>query len=144
MNYYEYRKFIKDHEGKTPDEVFKKGAWKVAENGGAKKQTTVIPKIIIPKKAPNLVTELQLYLRDQHNINISQNDINEQTVPFLAYNSKGEPVLYGDPVLHDKLGLPDAYRVVTGPTGYLHKSYDPSLVQPKVFGTHETSVVERY
>ena len=158
MNYYEYKEFIKDHDGKTPDQVYKQGAWKVSKNGGVKTQTTtttttVIPKtvakIIIPKKDRvtsqyDRVTALQEYLSDQHGMNVSRNDINEKTLPFLAFDSQGNPLLYGDPVLHDKLGLPDAYRVVTGPTGYVHKSYDPSLVQPKVFGTHETSVVERY
>ena len=109
-----------------------------------------VAKIIIPKKDRvtslqyDRVTALQEYLSDQLGMNVSRNDINEKTLPFLPFDSQGNPLLYGDPVLHDKLGLPDAYRVVTGPTGYVHKSYDPSLVQPKVFSTHETSVVERY
>ena len=28
MNWYQYRKFIRDHDGKTPDQVYKKGDWK--------------------------------------------------------------------------------------------------------------------
>ena len=33
MNYYEYREFIRDHGGKTPDEVYEQGAWKVNIHG---------------------------------------------------------------------------------------------------------------
>ena len=56
----------------------------------------------------------------------------------------GKPALFGDAVLHDKLKLGDAYRVVTSKTGILHKAYDPSKVQPKFYKTHETSVVSSY
>ena len=75
---------------------------------------------------------------------MSKAAINRRTLPFLAFDENGKPALYGDPILHKKLGLPDAYRVVTGPTGVLHKSYDASKVQPKFFETHETNVLERY
>ena len=90
------------------------------------------------------LSALQEYLRDQHGMNVSKKSINERALPFLAFDEKGRPALYGDPILHKTLGLSDAYRVVTGPTGYIHKSYDPEKVQPKFFSEHETGVVERY
>ena len=31
MDWYKYRKFIRDHGGKTPDEVYQKGAWKTVQ-----------------------------------------------------------------------------------------------------------------
>ena len=83
-------------------------------------------------------------MRDQHGLTVSKGSINENTLPFLAFDEKGMPALYGDPLLHKKLGLADSYRVVTGPTGVVHKSYDPSKVQPKFFSEHETNVVEQY
>ena len=55
MNYYEYHEFIKDHGGKTPDEVFKQGQFKVAKNGtltavNKVKKQTVIPKVPVKPK----------------------------------------------------------------------------------------------
>ena len=90
------------------------------------------------------MSALQEYLRDQHGMMVSKDDINRSTLPFLAFDEKGRPALFGDPILHKKLGLADSYRVVTGSTGVIHKSYDPSKVQPKFFSQHETSVVEHY
>ena len=76
--------------------------------------------------------------------NDSKDSINRSTLPFLAFDEKGRPALYGDPILHKKLGLADSYRVVTGPTGVFHKSYDPSKVQPKFFKTHDSGSVLQY
>ena len=159
MNYYEYHEFIKDHGGKTPDEVFKQGQFKVAKNGtqtdvnkvpikpGVKKQT-VIPKVpvkpisVIPKDPYSALRE---YLREQHNINIPKDQpITPKQFPWLAMTQEGKPALYGDEVLHDKLKLGDAFRVVTTKTGIVHTAYDPSKVQPKFFKQHETSVVSSY
>ena len=140
MTYYEYRKFIRDHSGKTPDEVFKQGKWKVT------KVKTVIPKVPI-KTTPTLdpYSALREYLREQHNVNIPKNQpITTQQFPWLAMTEKGTPALYGDEVLHDKLKLGDAFRVVTTKTGIVHKAYDPSKIQPKFFKPHETSVVSSY
>ena len=138
MNYYEYREFIKDHGGKTPDEVFKQGEWKV-------KKTTVIPKVPLKQKVSDPYVALREYMREQHNVNIPINQpITQKQFPWLAMTAEGKPALYGDAVLHDKLKLGDAYRVVTSKTGILHKAYDPSKVQPKFYKTHETSVVRSY
>ena len=105
----------------------------------------VIPKILPkPVKSDQHISALQEYLREQHGMIVSKSSINEQTLPFLAFDEKGRPALYGDPILHQKMGLPDAYRVVTGPTGVVHKSYDPSKVKPNFFKTHESSVVQQY
>ena len=97
------------------------------------------------KPAPSVhLSALQEYLREQHGMNVSKASINRRALPFIAFDSKGRPALYGDPILHQKMGLPDAYRVVTGPTGFVHKSYDPSKVQPKFFKSHDTAVVQQY
>ena len=106
-----------------------------------------IPKVLPQpvKPAPSVhLSALQEYLHEQHGMNVSKASINRRALPFIAFDSKGRPALYGDPILHQKMGLPDAYRVVTGPTGFVHKSYDPSKVQPKFFKTHESSVVQQY
>ena len=142
MSYYEYRKFIRDNAGMTPDEVFKQGEWKV-------KKQTVIPKVPIKphpiQKVSDPYAALREYLREQHNVNIPINQpITQKQFPWLAMTAEGKPALYGDAVLHDKLKLGDAYRVVTSKTGILHKAYDPSKVQPKFYKTHETSVVSSY
>ena len=165
--------YLRKHGGKTPDQVEGVGrysGWHVNIHGGvhpgakkpdpgvkhdpsSKPVVTKIPKVIpkvIPKAIPKVqppsvhLSALQEYLRDQHGMNVSKEAINSKAIPFLAFDEKGRPALYGDPILHKKMGLPDAYRVVTGPTGYIHKSYDPEKVQPKFFSQHETSVVERY
>ena len=128
--------------GQTPDQVFKQGEWKV-------KKQTVIPKVPIKphpiQKVSDPYAALREYLREQHNVNIPINQpITQKEFPWLAMTAEGKPALYGDAVLHDKLKLGDAYRVVTSKTGILHKAYDPSKVQPKFYKTHETSVVSSY
>ena len=150
MNYYEFHEFIRDHAGKTPDEVYKQGAWKVAKNGGAgpvavvpkpkQKQKTVVLK---PKADP--YAALREYLREQHNVVVPvSKKITPEKFPWLARTETGKVALYGDHALHDRLKLGDAYRVVTTKTGIFHKAYDPAKVQPKFFKTHETSVVGSY
>ena len=99
--------------------------------------------IVIPK--PEKFDALREYLREQHNISVPlDKKITQKDYPWLAFTEKGTPALTDDPVLHNKLKLSDAYRVVTTKTGILHKAYDPSKVQPKFFQTHETSVVSQY
>ncbi len=156
MNYYEYHEFIRDHAGKTPDEVFKQGQWKVAKNGTptdvnkvpVKEKQTVIPKVPVKPKVSDPAdpySALREYIREQHNINIPKNmPITQKQFPWLAMTQAGKPALFGDAVLHDKLKLGDAFRVVTSKTGIVHTAYDPSKVQPKFFKQHETSVVRSY
>ena len=151
MNYYQYHEFIKDHAGKTPDEVFKQGQFKVAKNGtltavNKVKKQTVIPKVPVKPKVSDPFSALRVYIREQHNINIPKNmPITQKQFPWLAMTEAGKPALFGDAVLHDKLKLGDAFRVVTSKTGILHTAYDPSKVQPKFYKKpHETSVVSSY
>ena len=49
-----------------------------------KKKTLVIPKVTPPQQGKNVrVSELQKYLRDQHGMNVSKDDINFGKLPFL-------------------------------------------------------------
>ena len=70
--------------------------------------------------------------------------ITPQQYPWLALTESGKPALFGDPELHDKLGLSDAYRVVTTKSGIYHKAYDASKVQPKFFASHDSAIVQSY
>ena len=51
------------------------------------------------------------YLKEEHNIDIKFEDINPDSVPFLAYNTDNVPQLYGDESLRKDMNLPDNIAV---------------------------------
>ena len=151
--------YLKTHDGKTPDEVEK--ASKLAgvkdkpgadrqggghQNGGAKQPSNQQTVKTQPPKPPakhddRKYRALRRYLRDQHGISVKLKDLTPEKFPWLAFDQHGEPALRGDPTLHNKLRLSDAYRVVTTETGIYHKAYDPAKVQPK-FIHHDVAHVK--
>jgi hypothetical protein len=111
----------------------------------------VVPPVVIPKQTPRVppptavqntdLTALQEYIKEQHGVDVTTDEITQAKFPWLAFSAKGEPLLYGDADLHNKLGLPDAYRVVRSQTGILHTAYDPQKVKPKFFKVHSVGAV---
>jgi hypothetical protein len=100
-----------------------------------------VPQIPVQTQNQPHYDALREYLREQHNIKVSSDEITKGQFPWLAFSKTGAPLLYGDPALHEELKLPDAYRVVRSQSGVLHKAYDPEKVQPKIFKVHATSFV---
>ena len=145
-------RWLKKHDGKTPSEVeeerrsrdgtlVKKDQPEVVK----KPEVVIQPQKVTPKAQPDPYVALREYLKEQHNINIPKGQkITPKQYPWLALTEGGKPALFGDPELHNKMKLSDAYRVVTTKTGIVHTAYDPSKVQPKFFNSHETSVVNTY
>jgi hypothetical protein len=91
--------------------------------------------------------DLQEYLKTQHNIEVQDvSQLDQDDFPWLSFGLSGKPTLYEDKQLHEKLQLPDAYRVVTGKTGVYHKAYDAEKVQPKFANItmHNSEMVTNY
>lgn len=119
MNYYEYLKFIKDHGGKTPDEVFKQGAWKITKPGDSK-FVGPIQHTVVSQVDP----ELMLYLKEQHGLTtVPQRD-------WLLQDQEHHAILKSDTILHEQLHLPSWVRVVKE-GDVVHYQIDPENIPVK-------------
>ena len=81
---------------------------------------------------------IQEYTFEEHGI-VADVDVTPENYPWLAFTEDGTPALFADPVLGDKLHLPDNVIAVQQQNGVIHTSYIPGQIQPAFAGIHEAS-----
>jgi hypothetical protein len=90
------------------------------------------------------LTDLQEYALDEHGV-IPGDDITPENYPWLAFTKDGQPALFEDTALAEKLGLPDHVKAIQQQNGVVHTAWEPNEIMPAFAGTldagHTTEIL---
>jgi hypothetical protein len=85
-------------------------------------------------------TPFDIYMREEHpSIKIQ---ISPDNIPWLSFDPEGNVLLYSDPSLHQEKQLPDNIKAIQSQNGIVHTAFDPTTVNPKIHGFHNTAPPE--
>ena len=85
-------------------------------------------------------TPFDIYMREEHPS--MQTQISPENIPWLSFSQEGNVLLYSDPSLHKERQLPLNIKAIQSQNGIIHTAFDPTTVNPKIHGFHDTSPPE--
>jgi hypothetical protein len=75
---------------------------------------------------------------EEHGLTVGPGDV-PANFAGMSFTASGEVALHGDPQLEKSLGLPENIRATRAMNGIVHQVFDPTVVEPKIIGTHEVA-----
>ena len=93
------------------------------------------PVTTVPSLEQHL-TDLQEYAKAEHGI-VPHIDVTPENYPWLSFDQDGNPTLFEDVKLEEKLALPDHVKAIQQQNGVIHTAFMPEMLQPAFAGTME-------